>query len=511
MRDLRPWWHHLRPGEGVKEHRVVEEDPVEYLSPLDASFLDIEDEDPHASLAIASIAVLDGPAPSQAEFAAAIRGRLPLVPRYRQKVRRVPFNLGRPVWVDDPDFDLAFHLRRTALAAPGDDAALQRLVGRVMAQRLDRERPLWEDWLIEGLPGGRWAVLSKVHHCMIDGMSGNELYRLICDTGPKPRRPVADHWRPRRAGDALDLTLDACGQLVRIPFEQTRQLARAAREPGAAVARLRETVRGFTALVQGFRSATPNSLSGPIGRARRYAVARMPLADLALAADAHQVTVNDVYLAAVTGAFRRLLLSRGEEPDPDAIRTLVPVSLRGVDQRHLLDNRLASLLLQLPVEIEGPADRLRAVHSRISELRANHEVEAGAAMFSLAEQEPFAAVAFLIRAALRMPQRALATVTTNVPGPEVQLYILGRSVREILPYVPIAERIRIGVSVLTYAGQAAFGITADFASVPEADDFAAAVVDEVARLRTATAPRMAAAPKAALRRAASAARAAELA
>jgi hypothetical protein len=133
---------------------------VEYLSPLDASFLDAEDEDRHASLAIASIAVIDGPAPSQAEFAAAIRGRLPLVPRFRQKVRRVPLDLGRPVWVDDPDFDLDFHLRRTALAAPGEDAALAQLVGRVMAQRLDRERPLWEYWVIEGLPEGRWALPS---------------------------------------------------------------------------------------------------------------------------------------------------------------------------------------------------------------------------------------------------------------------------------------------------------------------------------------------------------------
>jgi WS/DGAT/MGAT family acyltransferase len=483
---------------------------VEYLSPLDASFLDVEDEDPHASLAIASIAVLDGPVPSQAEFADAIRARLPLVPRYRQRVRRVPFNLGRPVWADDPDFDLDFHLRRTALAAPGDDAALQRLVGRVMTQRLDRERPLWEDWLIEGLPGRRWAVLSKVHHCMIDGISGNELYRLICDTGPKPRRPVADHWRPVPAADALDLTLDACGQLVRFPFDQTRVLARAAREPGETITRLRETVRGFAMLAQGFRPATPTSLSGPLGQARRYAVARMPLADIALAAEAHGATINDVYLAAVAGAFRRLLLSRGEEPVADAIRTLIPVSLRGSGERHLLDNRLASMLLQLPVEIEEPPDRLRAVHRRVAELRANHEVEAGAALVTLADQEPFAAVSLLIRTALRIPQRAVATVTTNVPGPDVQLYILGRPVREILPYVPIAERMRIGVSVLTYAGQAAFGITADFASVPEADEFAAAVVDEVARLRAA-APGTMAAPEPARRRAASVARKAALA
>jgi WS/DGAT/MGAT family acyltransferase len=455
---------------------------MEYLSPLDASFLDAEDADPHASLAIASIAVLDGPAPDQAEFAEAIRGRLPLVPRYRQKVRRVPFNLGRPVWVDDQAFDLDFHLRRTALTAPGDDAALDRLVGRIMSQRLDRERPLWEDWLIEGLPDGRWAVLSKVHHCMIDGVTGNELYRLICDRGAAPRRPIEDRWRPRPAGDPVDLTLDALGHLARLPFDQARALARAARNPAATLDMVRGTARGLLTLAGGFLPAAPTSLAGPLGQARRYAVARTSLAGIAAVAHAYGVTVNDVYLAAVAGAFRRIVLARGEEPNPGSIRTLIPVNVRAHDERHVLDNRLASMLLQLPVEIEDPADRLRTVHRRVAELRSGHEVEAAVAVVELAGAEPYAAVSFLIRGALRLPQRALATVTTNVPGPDVPLFILGRPIREILPYVPIAERMRVGVAVLTYGGQASVGVTTDFASVPEADDFAAAIVAEVALL-----------------------------
>ena len=166
---------------------------MEYLSPLDAAFLDAEDEDRHSSFAIASVAVLDGPAPSQADFVAAVRGRLPLVPRYRQKVRRVPLNLGQPVWVDDPHFDVAFHVRRTAVPAPGDDAALCRLVARVMSQRLDRDRPLWECWVIEGLADDRWAVLSKVHHCMADGLSANQLYLLPSRTRG-PRSPSRARW-----------------------------------------------------------------------------------------------------------------------------------------------------------------------------------------------------------------------------------------------------------------------------------------------------------------------------
>jgi len=480
---------------------------VEYLSPLDTSFLDAEDEDRHASLAIASIAVLDGPPPSQADFAAAIRGRLPLVPRYRQKVRRVPFNLGPPVWVDDADFDLDFHLRRTALAEPGGDVALTRLVARIMSQRLDRERPLWETWLIEGLPEGRWALLSKVHHCLVDGVTGNQLYRLICDTGPKPRRPLPDHWQPRDTGETIDLTLDALGRLARTPFDQVRALARAARSPGGLGSSLRETARGLTALAEGFAPATPSSLFGPIGKARRYAVARVPLERLSAVASAHDVTINDVYLSAVAGAFRRLIQARGEDPGPDTIRTLVPVNVRRRNEEGVLDNRVSSLLLLLPVELDDPVQRLAVVHQRIGDLRAQHEVEAGVALVSLADQEPYSAVSLVIRTGLRLPPRAIVTVTTNVPGPAEQLYILGRPIREILPYVPIAERMRIGVSVFTYAGQAAFGVTADFASVPEADDFAATLVDEVAQLDTAARPQPAPPAK---RRAAAVKRVAQL-
>ncbi|GIF45340.1 wax ester/triacylglycerol synthase family O-acyltransferase [Actinoplanes xinjiangensis] len=466
---------------------------MQYLSPLDASFLDAEDEDPHASLAIASIAVMDGPAPSQTEFADLIRSRLPLVPRYRQKVRRIPFNLGPPIWADDPDFDLDFHLRRTALPAPGDDAALEQLVSRIMAQRLDRERPLWEDWLIEGLPDGRWALLSKVHHCLLDGIGGNELYRLICDTGPGRRPPPDGDWTPQPADSALELTLDACAQLARLPFDQARLLLRTTRPAGLA-GRLHDTLRGLVTLAEGFTPTAPTSLFGPLGRARRYAVARTPLARIAAVAKAAQVTVNDVYLAAVTGAFRELLLARGEEPVSGAVRTLVPVSLRTRDQEGVLDNRLAPLLLDLPVEIGNPHDRLAVVHQRIGELRARHEVEAGAALVSLARWEPYAVVSFVVRTGLWLPQRAVTTVTTNVPGPRGRLFILGRPIREILPYVPIAERMRIGVAVLTYAGQATIGVTTDFASIPEAGEFAASIVTEVSRLQPATS--VAAAPAA---------------
>jgi WS/DGAT/MGAT family acyltransferase len=461
---------------------------MDYLSPLDASFLDAEDGDPNASLAIASIAVLDGPVPKPEEFADLIRGRLPQVPRYRQRVRRVPFNLGPPVWADDPDFDLDFHLRRTALPAPGGDAEMAALIGRLMSQRMDRDHPLWEDWVIEGLPDGRWALLSKVHHCLLDGLSGNELYRIICDTTPEPRPSVPDDWAPNPVAGTLDLTLDALGRLVQYPFEQARLLlsgtAGAARRIGTATA-------GLAVLAGGFLPATPSSLLGPIGRARRYAVARIPLAALTAVARAGDVTVNDVYLAAVAGALRRLLVARGEEPGPGTVRTLVPVNVRRRDQEGRLDNRIAAMLVLLPVEIDDPAGRLRAVHQRVADLRAVHEVEASAGLIELAGHEPFAAVSLTVRAALRLPQRSVTTVTTNVPGPREQLYILGRPVREILPFVPIGDRMRVGVAAFTYGGQAAFGVTTDLASVPEAHDIAQAISDEITALHLAAGPKRA--------------------
>jgi len=392
------------------------------------------------------------------------------------------------VWTDDPDFDLDFHLRRTALAEPGGDAALERLIGRIMSQRLDRDRPLWETWLVEGLPEGRWALVSKVHHCMLDGVTGNELYRLICDSGPKPRRSVPDRWQPGVPSDDIDLTLDALGQLARIPFDQARWLAGALREPVRATRQIGALARGAAALAGAFVPAAATSLAGPLGRARRYAVARMPVDEIRAVAEAHEVTINDVYLAAVAGALRRLMLQRGEGPQAGAIRTLVPVNVRTENARHVFDNRVASLLVDLPVELEDGVDRLRAVHERIGDLRARHEVEAGVALVAMADREPFAAVSLLVRTALRLSQRGLATVTTNVPGPPAPLYILGRPIREILPYVPIAERLRIGVAVMTFAGQAAVGVTTDFASVPEAGELAGAIVDEVRRLAPAAPP-----------------------
>src|SRR5437764_7707241 len=187
------------------------------LTPLDAAFLDAEDEDRHASMAIASVAVLDGPVPSHEDVLAAIAAKVPLVPRYRQKLRTVPLDLGRPLWIDDPAFDLRYHVRRTALPAPGGDGALCRLVARLMSQRLDRDRPLWECWVVEGLADGRWAVVSKVHHCMVDGVGGTNLYNAIYDHSPEPGAPVPDAFVAQDGPSTLTLTARALRHLAGSP------------------------------------------------------------------------------------------------------------------------------------------------------------------------------------------------------------------------------------------------------------------------------------------------------
>jgi diacylglycerol O-acyltransferase len=435
---------------------------MDRMSPLDAAFLQAEDEEPEVSLAIASIAVFEGPPPTTEEFALALAGRLPLIPRYRQKARELPFDLGPPVWVDDPAFDLSYHLRRTALPSPGGDRELATLMGRVMSSRLDRSRPLWEYWLVEGLERDRWALISKVHHCMVDGISGTDLYRAVLDETPEPRPPVADDWHPRPEPSTVRLAAAAAVQAARLPLDVVRWLAGAARSPAALVLRARDAARGLGALATALIPAPRSSLSGPPSAERRFAFARGSVADVAAVRQALGGTFNDVALAAVTAGFRRLLLDRGELPTEHAVRTLIPVSVRAPGAESVRDNRVSLLVGELPVHLADPEERLVAVRQQVARLKAEHEAEAGAAVVEVARHEPFAAVAAAVRLAAHLPQRSIVTVTTNVPGPREPLYALGRRLVEIVPYVPIASTLRTGVAIITYCGQLTVGITGDF-------------------------------------------------
>ncbi len=454
---------------------------MDRLEPLDALFVDAEDEDKNTSMAIASIAIFEGPAPSQKEVLAVIADRLPLVPRYRQKLRTVPFRLGRPVWVDDQDFDLRFHIRRAALPGPGADQQLADLVARVMSDRLDRDHPLWEDWVIEGLARDRWALLSKVHHCMIDGIGGADLYRVIMSPLPGALEAVTE----APAGgppSAVTLVAQATADMIRLSAWDARALGGALANPGRAMERAKGLWRAAARFSPSLRPAVRSSLSGRIGQQRRYAWARASLEDVKTIKRVFGGTVNDVVLAAISSGFRALLLSRGEEPGPHEVPSLVPVSVRPQGGESGFGNQVSATVADLPVHIPDAVERLAAVRTELDSLKESNEALVGESLVSLGRHTIFPLASWLVRLAFRLPQREIVTVTTNVPGPGQPLYWMERRLEEIIPYVPIASTVRIGISIFSYAGDMTFGITGDYAANPDLDVLARGIEHGVSEL-----------------------------
>ena len=460
---------------------------MDRLTPLAATFLEAEDVDEDASLAIGSLAIFEGPAPAFEEFLESVRGRVPLIPRYRQRVRPVVFDLAAPAWVDAPDFDLRWHVRSTALPAPGGRDEIERLLSRVMSRRMDRSRPLWEYWFCEGLSGGRWALLSKLHHSMADGVSGTDLYRLVLDPTPTPPPPEDDMWEPAPTASQWSFTARAVLDLAASPAQAARVASRVLAAPRQLIGTVTRSAQGLINLAGAARPVHATSLTGHLDGSRRYAWADASLTEIREVRQAFGVSVNDVALAAVSGGFRQLLVSRGEPPDAHALRSLVPVSTRAPGEESITDNRVSLMLAFLPVECADPVERLQAVHRRVKDLRDSHEPEAGGAVTALAERTPFAPVSWGVRLAMRFPQRQVSTVTTNVPGPRETLYALGRELQEVLPYVPIADRVRIGVAIFSYRDTLTFGITGDYDTAPDLAVLTDGITASVAELVQAAA------------------------
>jgi len=453
---------------------------MDTMSALDSAFLQIEDR--HAALHIGSVAVFEGPTPPYADIRAEIERKLPLVPRYRQRMLRVPANLGRPAWYDDPDFELDYHLRHTGLPEPGGDVELQDLVGRIMSQPLDHERPLWEDWIIEGLAHDRWAMVTKVHHSMVDGIAGTDLltsfFGSSSDTDADGLSPVAASPLPGR----LTLVARAVRDAAADSSTTTRAAVTAMRHPRTLAGTTAASASGLLRYLGALRPVSASSLLGPLGTARCYRWAEIPLPEVLHLRAAYKCTVNDVVLTAVSMAFQRLLLGRGEGLSGHAVRTLVPVSVRRPDQRGHFDNRVSAILLDLPVDEVDPVVVLRVVAHRMTELKASHEAEAGELVTSLGNSVPAPGLAAGLKLAFRVPQRSLTTVTTNVPGPREELHLAGRRMLAAYPYVPIADRLRTGIAVTSYAGKLLFGITADRESTPDVDVLRDGLLDAFAEL-----------------------------
>ena len=435
------------------------------LSAQDASFLNVEDEVSH--MHIGSAGVFEGPAPTRDELCDAVEGKLHLVPRYRQKVRYPPAHIGPPVWIDDTHFNLDYHIRRTALASPGGEAELRALVGRVMSQQLDRTKPLWEMWVAEGLGGGRWALVSKTHHCMVDGVAATDLLSVLLDSERTPTRVPAPSWYPEPEPSTLALSTQPMARLLTSPVRLASAAGEALRGPRQTVELAFQTVQGTAAMRNLLRPAPRSSLNGSIGPHRRWDWASCRLSEVKSVREGLVGTINDVVLSAITRGFRDLLLSRGEDPSQLIVRSLVPVSVRRPSDRGTYNNRVSAMYAELPIGIEDPVKRLESVRTQMEGLKRSHEAVAGEVLVSLSGFAPALLLALGTRLAFQFPQRSLNTVTTNVPGPQRPLYLAGRRMLEAIPFVPLAGQVRVGVAIFSYDGSLKFGVTGDYDKAPD--------------------------------------------
>ncbi len=432
---------------------------MEQMSLLDASFLYVEND--VTPMHIGGVAIFEGPPPTHDELVSRFEAKLHLVPRYRQKVRFLPFDLGFPMWVDDQHFNIDYHIRRTAVPAPGGRAELEALAGREMSQHLDRARPLWEVWVVEGLEDGRWAIVSKVHHCMVDGVSSTDLMSVLFDDQPDAARPSAPPWRPRPEPTVIELIAQSfIGALS--PVGQLARVLGALRSPADTLERGVEMARAFASVAGKLLPPPDTSLNGKYGPHRRWTSAGASLADVKLVRRSLGGTINDVVLAAITRGFRELLLSRGEQVDGRVIRTMVPVSVRAGYERGVYNNRVSGVLVDLPVGVADPVARLAEIRRQMDGVKHRKGAVAGERLVDLAGFSPPMLLAAGQRQAVSIRQSSVNTATTNVPGPQHPLYFAGRRLLESAPTIPLAASLRIVVGIFSYDGNLQFGITGDY-------------------------------------------------
>ncbi|SDG69211.1 WS/DGAT/MGAT family O-acyltransferase [Klenkia brasiliensis] len=469
---------------------------VDRLTSLDASFLYLEE--PDTPMHVAGFLVLESPRGGldHEDLVDLVRSRLPLVPRFRQKVVEVPGHLANPAWVDDPDFDVTYHVRRSALPRPGTEEQLLDLVARLTARPLDHHRPLWEMYLVEGLADDRIAVVTKTHPALVDGLTAIDIGQVILDDAPVPAdRPApADDWRPRRPPGPVALVWEAVEEAVQRPTAVLDTVRTATGDLRATAGRLVGTAGSvLSALARTtVRPAPTSPLNGSIGRQRRVAVARADLEQLKAVRAVLGGTVNDVLLATVTGALREWLLSRGEPVvGSTSIRALVPVSVRpddtGVDADDPTGGVVSSLLLDLPVGEPNPRVRVARIgYAMRGAAQGGQSVGAGT-LVALSGFAPPTLHALGARAASGLSRRLFNLVVTNVPGPQQPLYASGARMLEVFPVVPLARGQGLAIGLTSYDGTVYFGLNADRDSVSDVDVLADLIEQEVADLVETTA------------------------
>jgi diacylglycerol O-acyltransferase / wax synthase len=464
------------------------------LSVLDSAFLHLEDHST-AHMHVALVMVFEGEAPTHQELVDHVLSRLHMVPRYRQRLAYVPHGQGRPVWTDDPRFNPRYHIRYTALPRPADEAALKRLAGRLFSQRLDRSKPLWEIWLVQQLAGGRFALIAKTHHALVDGVSGVDITTVLFDNAPEPssrsQRPHGrEGWLGYAAGNAVSgrasaepwtakplpgeakLLGEALLERVTVPAEMARGIRSLLRPPRRVLSQVRDSLaNAVAATLAGINGPAPASpFNVDIGPHRRYTFLDANLAQFKAIKDALGGTLNDVVLASVSLALGRYLRRQGHDTEGLVLKAMLPVSVRADSKRGALGNKVAAMWAPLPVGVVNPADCLRQIVRSMEDLKRSDRAVGAHVLTNLAG---FAPPTILNQAArLQARQRFFNLVVTNVPGPQFPLYLLGRRLQVLYPVVPLARRQALGIAVMSYDGHLGFGLLGDYDALPELEAIA---------------------------------------
>jgi diacylglycerol O-acyltransferase / wax synthase len=454
---------------------------MDRLSALDTSFLHLES--PTTPMHISSLAIYEGPTPSVEEMRDMLASRLHLVPRFRQRIAEVPFNQHRPVWIDDTNFDLDAHLHHVALPAPGSEQQLRDVVEQLLATPIDRCRPLWEMWLVDNVSGRRFALLSKVHHALWDGVTGADLHAVLLDASPEPEVVKTENWMPRPEPTKAQLLADGVRKRMTEPLMTLRGARTAMRDPAAALERTRELATGALASMSTAAQPAPKSpLNVQIGSRRRYELVRAQLADFRAIATMFGTTINDVVLAVVAGALRRWLEARGAQPYD--LRAMVPVSVRKRSQRGIPGNKLSMFLVPLPVALADPVRRLMDVHATMARQKRSKQTQATDMVTEFGSFAPPQLVAGLTR--LQSVGRMFNLVASNIPGPQFPLYLLGRRLVDLFPQAPLAANQALSIAVMSYDGTMGFGLLADRDALPDVDVIAQGIDRSIRELMART-------------------------
>jgi diacylglycerol O-acyltransferase len=458
---------------------------LDRLTAVDASFLTNETSSSH--MHVGAILIFEGDPPRYVDLVEHVRGRLDQVPRFRQRLVVPPLEAGRPLWADDVNFNLSYHIRHSALPEPGGEDQLRLLASRVFSQQLDRSKPLWEMWLVQGLDRDRFAILTKSHHAMVDGISGVDIGTVLFDLEPVAEpAPVKDAWKPHPAPSTTQLVTRGATDAAAAPLKLAERAVEALRRPEAAARRLTEALEGVGEVAGALADPAPDiPLNQPIGPHRRFAWSRSELATFKRIKDTLGGTVNDVVLAVVTGALREWLHGRGIRTEGLELRALVPVSIRTEDERGELGNRLAVMRGPLPVYVEDPVRRLRVVTEQMEGLKRSKQA-LGAEVIS--RFNDFAPPTLLAQAArLNFSTRLFNLIVTNVPGPQIPLYVLGRELQEVFPVAFLPQNHALAVAIMSYNGRICFGLLADYESMDDIEVIASGIDEALAELEEAAA------------------------